>query len=392
MGISGKGAFEFNSTWLRKPRREGGRGGKFALFYKPSNTNPDYASVSKDWFFPAPATQIIRYVNTSSTPGGDGTTNATVGANRAWASANEAFTNAPKNIASLRQQLTIYASGTVADTTPVDVPATFDTDPQCYLEYVVQQPDRHSGVYTTSKYRIEVTDGTAFIVRTPFFRMTGVQIQVSKSMGYVFGANGIEFRSTAMSDVRISACILKGVDASGVGVHRGIESGLSTGTGYIAYVWNNTIYGWTSSGIYNDSQEFYAYHNTVDSCAIGYIAGFGSVFRTENSLITNCTDPFNGTFNAASDYNVTSGASAPGANSKLMQSITYAGVGDYHTADTDVYVNNSLYADNILPITVDIDGDSRPSSGNVCAGSDEFVASGAAGPLDPFGASGFFGA
>lgn len=60
---------------------------------------------------------INRYVNTASTAGGDGTTNATSGANRAWATLNEALTtldNAP-----LTDDVTVFCSGSTADTTAI---------------------------------------------------------------------------------------------------------------------------------------------------------------------------------------------------------------------------------------------------------------------------------
>ena len=65
--------------------------------------------------------QITRYVNLRSTPGGDGTTNATTGANRAYASIEEWNTNEATNIGA--DTHTVYLSGgtdTLSSTVDLD--------------------------------------------------------------------------------------------------------------------------------------------------------------------------------------------------------------------------------------------------------------------------------
>ena len=92
---------------------------------------------------PTQVTQVTRYVNTASTPGGDGTTNDTVGANRAFASLVTALTVlAATNWAAANQQLRILCSGTTPDTGDAIVTSAWNgrLSPECYLEIIGDQP------------------------------------------------------------------------------------------------------------------------------------------------------------------------------------------------------------------------------------------------------------
>ena len=68
-------------------------------------------------------TFVDRYLNTSSTAGGDGTTNATTGANRAWATMEEAraamVTAYGSGYTGADVQVNLICSGTPDDTTAV---------------------------------------------------------------------------------------------------------------------------------------------------------------------------------------------------------------------------------------------------------------------------------
>src|SRR5690554_6305228 len=99
---------------------------------------------------------ITRYVNTASSPGGDGTTNATTGDNRAFASLNEAEAAIPASIADWYD---IVCEGQDADSAAVDFAGT-TTSASNYVQ-VRTDPSatygRHAGARDTSKYRLAVS-------------------------------------------------------------------------------------------------------------------------------------------------------------------------------------------------------------------------------------------
>ena len=107
----------------------------------------------------AQAHQVTRYVNTASTPGGDGTTNDTVGANRAFASLVTALTTlAATDWAGANQQLRILCTGVTPDRGDAVVTAAWNghLSPECYLEIIGDQPSALA--ISTSHYRCVDTE------------------------------------------------------------------------------------------------------------------------------------------------------------------------------------------------------------------------------------------
>lgn len=96
---------------------------------------------------------ITRYVNTDSTAGGDGTTNATAGANRAFATLREALNSLP---GALTDATTIFCSGSIADTLNCTQSVwDFDTTSVNRLRIV---GDNVTGKWNTNAYRMEITN------------------------------------------------------------------------------------------------------------------------------------------------------------------------------------------------------------------------------------------
>src|SRR6476660_6100638 len=86
---------------------------------------------------------VNRYVDFASAPGGDGTTNATSGAARAYHSLNEALAATQgTNWAALGQRPVINCGGSTADTVQAAFSGTWNTklSPLCYLEIICNQP------------------------------------------------------------------------------------------------------------------------------------------------------------------------------------------------------------------------------------------------------------
>ena len=98
------------------------------------------------------ATLRQRFVNTASV-GGDGTTNATSGANAAYASLSAAEAGEQGNLVTADEYLVINCSGTAADTTAVFWDG-YTTDATRYIEII---GDNVGAVWDDTKYRLEAS-------------------------------------------------------------------------------------------------------------------------------------------------------------------------------------------------------------------------------------------
>ena len=311
---------------------------------------------------------VIRYVNTGSTAGGDGTTNATSGSNRAYATLSEA----ESQVQSETSNVFVTCMGTTADATAVVFSGgtwpslTIQTDD-------AESNSRHQGVYSTSFYHMVVDSATNINISQADITIDGIQIAQPRQDGtdtrsiFIFGG-----------DTTIKNCIIKHTTNS-ANTGTNVE-GIVSSSNAVKRIYNNIIYDiqkegtGTNDGIgirsFIDSEDYY-YHNTVENCDVG-MTGTTST-RYENNLVTNCTTASSGTPHGDSNYNVTDGGSIFGSNAVTSASITYDGAEDFHIspASTDAQVANNLYSDANIAITDDIDDGPRPSTGDVFAGADE---------------------
>lgn len=130
-------------------------------------------------------TVVNRFLNTGSTAGGDGTTNATAGANRAWASMEEVRTALlaayPTGLVAADVQVNVECSGATNDTTtPGTTWPTSDTTR--YVHFSVPSADRKVA-WDDAVYTLERTSngGPVFTINTNSIRVTGVQFYHSNT-------------------------------------------------------------------------------------------------------------------------------------------------------------------------------------------------------------------
>ena len=196
-----------------------------------------------------------RYVNTASTAGGNGTTNATSGATRAYASLAE-WEAAEQAI--LTEDHEVLCEGATADTA-----CTIDGWTVGSFKVTVKgnttTNGKHAGVYSTSKYRIEASAGAGglivpveektvirdFIVYNTATNNTavaagpvGVAVQALNLIvrGGASGTGiGIAFQDAANSQVVVKNCIVYDHGAEGIYVRQG-----AAGSGD-AFIVNNTV-------------------------------------------------------------------------------------------------------------------------------------------------------
>jgi len=314
------------------------------------------------------------YVNTNSTPGGNGTTNLTAGATRAYASLSEAEAALQTTI-NVGDVINITCDGTAADTTRVTIDGWTVSGALNILA-----AKNHGGVYNTNLYRMEsVATGAAqfqIYSREDNTSFQGLQMQYNRN-GQTWGA---AFFFLAINN-SMSGCICASTSSGG-----GAEA-LQVASGTISNlkIWNNIIYGWqTGIDFQNCTGDIYIFHNLIrDNSGVGIYWNYGSAITSGITTISNNVLQNNASYDfvagtrtylsANSDYNISalnqSGAYlVPGANSKKSTTVTYAGASDFRTNDANAQVNNNLYSDANCPVTTGIAGNARPSSGLVFAG------------------------
>lgn len=144
-------------------------------------------------------TLVERYVNTASTAGGDGTTNATSGTNRAYASLSEWNSNEATNLISADQTHTVYCdgSGGVDTTGQVDL-VGWTTDATRTVTITASGAQRCNGESVAKSgtgYKLTYNASSAIRFRTDFPIIDGIEIESSSSLmpirAYVGGGSEV---------------------------------------------------------------------------------------------------------------------------------------------------------------------------------------------------------
>lgn len=233
---------------------------------------------------------LNRYVNTGSTAGGDGTTNGTVGSNRAWASMAEAETALTS--AGYSEDLTVWCCGSVADTTAVNFDGSYLAGGY-KLSFVANPNDStgfHGGKLNTGTYRLRTSNHSIFpqTSSSPILVFNGIQIITDGTNGLAcFYAN-----STLGAGTAIRNCILYN---EGTGGH-GAWSDASCSDFRFE---NNVIVGYGTGGYgilgSSSSGAIYAYNNIVVGHTNGIQASGSWSITSKNNTVFNNNDDFVGT-------------------------------------------------------------------------------------------------
>lgn len=338
------------------------------------------------------ATTITRYVNTASTAGGDGTTNATTGANRAYATLAaclSALVTAYPNLVTSDVVLDVRCSGATADTAQPTI-AGFTTDATRYLQITGEA----SKSWDTAKYRLTVAAASVFAGVPPSFtRLIGLQLR--NTNGYKILDCGTP---TAGYTFLVRDCLIDHVGVARGGANPVINSA-GTNSRHITLV-NNVVVGaldqfvqWQYSG-----GTKVAYNNTVritglaGTAAIQLANGGGSApTRVINNIVEvtagSCYDVSAGN-SLTSSANISSDTTSP-QTALRSTTLTYtnAATGDLTPAATDTValdVGTDLSADATYPFAADIMATARPQGSAWDIGAIERLASGGSTALPVF--------
>lgn len=322
---------------------------------------------------------VNRYVNTLSTAGGDGTTNATSGASRAFAALREAIDSLGT---SLSDATTIWCEGSVADTSDVyQTPWDMTTTAANYLQIIGEQSPLHpnfstvkSGKYDTSLYRLERTNQHVLYNNLPAHVIwRGLQAKCTATDAGSYNC----FRMTNANQVgtggffEVSECIAVGVVSGGSTVY-GFQPGVTTGAGGICKTWNciaiDCSQGFVGAGT---GHEFWNC-TAADCVTSGFTEDVACVLK--NCLSKGASVGFIGTFTGSSNNAEDDGNGAPGSNPRSGVTFTFvnAAADDFHLASTDTGAKGFGISDpGSGAFDDDIDGQTRGATWDI--GFDQYV-------------------
>jgi hypothetical protein len=217
---------------------------------------------------------VTRYINTASSTGGDGTTNGTAGATRAYVSMLEWEAAENVDLVTATDTHIVYCSGTAADTTSCDntgwtTDATYFVTISGHLSSGTGYND--TGIYSTSYYRLDPASSHAFKVKNTAnsWVVEKIQLRIANSGSRIF-------ESQAGTDAwTVRKCNIRGegektiktridwivennvIDGRGVG-----EYGISC-EGTTNLVYNNVVTGFVTAGVFANSNTATIKNNAV---------------------------------------------------------------------------------------------------------------------------------
>ena len=232
-----------------------------------------------------------------------------------------------------------------------------------------------------SKYRLEITNDDVIVVRERYVSIEGLQIKLTATVG----SKDAIYRplidgGSVDAELRVSNNIIKG-DISGAGISYvgGITaSGSGNADTVVGKVWNNIVYDFynkTDSTQWNDAYGIweglcYFYNNTAVNSNYGFHGGSGATKLLYNNLSYN--DTYNSDFtdyqwvSSPGDNNLSSDDTSPDGANFENKTVSFRDEAndDFHLAVDDTSAKGAglnLYSESTLPITTDIEGESRPS-------------------------------
>ncbi len=279
----------------------------------------------------------------------------------------------------------IDGSWTNPDTTAVTIDG-WTTDTDHYIKVYTTTAARHSGVWDTGKWRMEIANEADNIyIKEPYTVIDGLQIKTT--------SGSYNYRRGIYLENNSPYYLVTGVVVKNNIVRKGYSGGSQNSVGIGQnpdilnpnFFYNNIIYDFTGTGnrgisLNGDGGTRYstrAYNNTVHNCTLGF---GGESVTYKNNIAQNCTDGFSA-WGTSHDYNIsdisgdTTGYS-PSYRSGLATDVTFADADndDFHLASNDAGARNygtDLSADGNLAFQDDIDGGARPGESVWDIGADE---------------------
>lgn len=303
--------------------------------------------------------EVPRFINTNSTAGGDGTTNNTTGATRAYATIVEWESNEQTDLVADGDTHLVLVDGTAADGTGVDING-WTTGANNFVTIRANTASIPTQTaFDTGIYRLDGSTTTMLEIFEQFVRVERMQIKATAAWAILARASGTV-------DIRVNGCVLVG-DSGGEGHGIGLQAASGSGG---AKIWNNIIYDFDGSSSSNgmfismSGTTSYVYNNTVVGIRDGIEEVNGTVVAKNNIVQTAVTNSYTGTFGSGTDKNCDDGdATAPGTTT-FSGSVTFenAASDDFRLSASDTLVKGNgedVSGDANLAFDDDFFGDTR---------------------------------
>ena len=325
---------------------------------------------------------VTRFVNTGSTAGGDGTTNNTSGATRAYASLNEWESNEQTDLVSDGDTHEVTCEGGI-DSANLTI-SSWGTNSTNFptIKTTVDDP---SGIFDSGKYFLDRGTGLGAIlsINDDNTKLSGIQFRRDGPGGVGSQRPCIVIAAQAAGNTHdIENCIFHSIAAAAsaqkVGIYSGDSDTVLTVKNCLFFNFDDT----NDDGIDIAAQTAGTaklINNTFQNCTVG-LAGLSNT-KVTNNVFQDCGTDVSGTVDTGnSSDNLSDAASGlPGSNNVHSATLTFVNKAgdDFHLASGDT----SAIGAGIGPssdsdvLTTDVDGDAR--SGTTCdIGFDEFVSVG----------------
>lgn len=265
------------------------------------------------------ATLVNRFINTAlaNTPGGNGTTNATSGVNRAYATSAE-WEAAEQTDLPTADEIHFVRCAGAQDTGTRLIIAGWDTDGTRYIIYSAVDDKPADGAFDDTKFFLDIdTEGNPIMeVQEENFRVEDMQFRRASLASSGLERECIFFPAVLLAgDIRIERNIFKSIASDIAGKVSGVAIADSSPTYTICdntfYDFNGTIDEAIGGGA--SSPSVLIYNNTVINCLTGIVSKSSMLIK--NNIFQDCTTDISGAVNGSNDYNLTDNVSMPGANS-----------------------------------------------------------------------------
>jgi len=262
--------------------------------------------------------EVIRFVNSASTPGGDGTTNNTTGATRAYAALVEWEAAEQTDLVSAGDFHHLKCSG--SGTTENVFVTGWTTSSTNFIWMEVDSASRHTGT-TGTGFSITSTGGSGRCIANS---QAGTIIDGFELIVPATNANRAINLDTA-SDVLVINNIVCGT--SGNTNSDGIVI-IGSVTGSVGII-NNVIFGFSDDGFWcaNGTQPTLLNNTSCNNGGDGFQRALtsGTLPLLQNNVaFGNGGSDYNGSFNASSSHNADEDGTAPGSSS-----VTGVATGDF---------------------------------------------------------------
>ena len=322
---------------------------------------------------------ITRYVNMGSTPGGNGTTDATAGASRAYASLSEAIAAFHGTDPGDAVTIIVRRGAGGKDTTGIFQPNVVTSATRIF-RIDAHADDRATPLWDDAKYILEVTNGHGFYNNTiNYLELVGLQVHVIETDTGSWEGVKLTNQNQHATDVLnvIDRCYVRNTRTTGNTT--GIDLGGADVATRIGIARNCVVQGFSTGVVGACGVNSRAVNVSAVRNRYNYIGDFAGL-RLQNCLSAQPIDlgfalaaVTGSSHNAADD-----GSTAPGANSHNSQTFAFVDPDgpDWHLLEADAGARGLGLADPLNgedgAFTHDMDGVERTEPWDI--GADQYIA------------------